>query len=189
MRRIALWPLLLDSNLDALKPAPPMDTVRFESEPPGAEARVSNGQTCRTPCALALPRTLPYNVTFTLNGYLPGAETLEVASIGDDTSSCGRTRWWCELAPAPPPPKPQEGRSARGPPPNRSRKRRKQAAPPAPEPAAPPAAAPRRRRPSAAVALAARRSADARRSQARFVACRRATARWTARSFSARLPI
>ena len=41
-------------SLDALKPAPIMDTVRFESEPPGAEAKTSDGQTCRTPCALAL---------------------------------------------------------------------------------------------------------------------------------------
>src|SRR5512135_3345306 len=53
-------------NLDALKPAPLMDSVRFESEPPGAEAKVSNGQTCRTPCALALPTEGPLTVVFSL---------------------------------------------------------------------------------------------------------------------------
>ena len=64
-------------NLDALKPAPMMDTVRFESEPPGAEAKTSNGQTCRTPCALALPVNSPLTVTFTLNGYQPETESIE----------------------------------------------------------------------------------------------------------------
>src|SRR5664280_2888977 len=64
-------------NLDALKPAPMMDTVRFESEPPGAEAKTSNGQTCRTPCALALPANAPIAVTFTLNGYQPVSENIE----------------------------------------------------------------------------------------------------------------
>jgi len=128
-------------NLDALKPAPPMDTVRFESDPPGAEARVSNGQTCRTPCALALPANATYNVTFTLNGYLPGAETLEVASIGDNTMQLRPNPVVVQLAPAPPPPKPRKAvrkRPAAKPKP----KAAKQAAPPAPKPAAPPAAAP-----------------------------------------------
>ena len=67
-------------NLDALKPAPAMDTVRFESEPPGAEAKTSNGQTCRTPCALALPANAPLTVTFTLNGYQPESENIEPIS-------------------------------------------------------------------------------------------------------------
>lgn len=128
-------------NLDALKPAPPMDTVRFESDPPGAEARVSNGQTCRTPCALALPANATYNVTFTLNGYLPGAETLEVASIGDNTMQLRPNPVVVQLASAPPPPKPRKAvrkRPAAKPKP----KAAKQAAPPAPKPAAPPAAAP-----------------------------------------------
>ena len=58
-------------NLDALKPAPIMDTVRFESTPPGADAKTSNGQTCRTPCALALPTNAPLTVAFSLNGYQP----------------------------------------------------------------------------------------------------------------------
>ena len=67
-------------NLDALKPAPAMDTVRFESDPPGAEAKTSNGQTCTTPCALALPAAGPLTVTFTLAGYQPETQSLDVVS-------------------------------------------------------------------------------------------------------------
>jgi hypothetical protein len=65
-------------NVDGLKPAPQMDTVQFESEPPGAEAKTSTGQTCRTPCSLALPAETPITVTFTLNGYMPEREQIEV---------------------------------------------------------------------------------------------------------------
>ena len=65
-------------NLDGLKPGPSLDTVSLESEPPGAEAKASNGQTCRTPCSLALPVDAASSVTFTLNGYQPETERLEV---------------------------------------------------------------------------------------------------------------
>lgn len=126
-------------NLDALKPAPPMDTVRFESDPPGAEARVSNGQTCRTPCALALPANASYTVTFTLNGYLPGSETLEVASIGDNTMRLRPNPVVVQLAAAPPPPKKKAVRKKRAAKPKP--KVPKQAAPPAPGAPPPPAAA------------------------------------------------
>jgi outer membrane biosynthesis protein TonB len=93
-------------NLDAFKPAPIMDTVRFESVPPGAEAKTSNGQTCRTPCALALPVNSPLTVTFTLNGYQPESETIEpIASTGSPTE-LRPNPVTVELTPAPPPPKP-----------------------------------------------------------------------------------
>src|SRR6478736_1421782 len=59
------------------KSGPFLDTVSLESEPPGAEAKASNGQTCRTPCALALPVDAASSVTFTLNGYQPETERLE----------------------------------------------------------------------------------------------------------------
>jgi hypothetical protein len=63
-------------NLDAFKPAPTMDTVSFETEPAGADVKVSNGQTCKTPCALALPADQPLNVTFSAPGYETASETL-----------------------------------------------------------------------------------------------------------------
>lgn len=75
---LALAACSSSSMNDLFKPAPSMDSVQFESDPPGAEAKVSNGQTCRTPCALALPTEAPLTVTFTLNGYQPETENLEV---------------------------------------------------------------------------------------------------------------
>jgi hypothetical protein len=93
-------------SLDALKPAPVMDTVRFESTPPGAEAKTSNGQTCRTPCALALPTNGPLTVTFSLNGYLPDSETLDLVSLTGSQTQLQPNPVVVELSPAPPPPKP-----------------------------------------------------------------------------------
>jgi len=69
------------SNLDFLKSSPVMDTVRLESEPPGADAKASNGQTCKTPCALALPVDQPMTVTFSLQGYETQTEQLEVVNV------------------------------------------------------------------------------------------------------------
>jgi len=66
------------------KPGPSLDTVSLESEPPGAEAKASNGQTCRTPCALALPVDAASSITFTLTGYQPETERLEaITSTGE----------------------------------------------------------------------------------------------------------
>src|SRR5262245_7973995 len=66
------------ASMDAFKSGPSLDTVSLESEPPGAEAKASNGQTCRTPCALALPVDAASSITFTLKGYQPETERIEV---------------------------------------------------------------------------------------------------------------
>ena len=95
-------------NLNALKPQPILDTVRFESTPPGAEAKTSNGQTCRTPCALALPTESPLTVTFALNGYLPDSENLDPISLTGSETKMDPNPVVVELAPAPPPPKPMK---------------------------------------------------------------------------------
>jgi hypothetical protein len=125
-------------NLDFLKPAPAMDTVQFESEPPGAEAKVSNGQSCRTPCALALQASTGYTVTFTLNGYTPATETLELVAMGDGTNHLRPNPVSVELTPAAPPPKPKKPAA------KKPVAKKPAAAKPAPKPtaAAPPAAAP-----------------------------------------------
>lgn len=91
-------------NLDALKPAPMADTVQFESEPPGADAKTSTGQTCRTPCSLTLNTDAPFSVTFTLNGYLPESEQIEVISDGGSTK-LRPNPVMVELSAAPPVPK------------------------------------------------------------------------------------
>jgi len=89
---------------DLFKPAPSMDTVRFESEPPGADAKTSNGQTCKTPCALALPTAGPLTVTFTLAGYQPASENIEVIENTGSPPSLRPNPVVVELTPAPPPP-------------------------------------------------------------------------------------
>jgi hypothetical protein len=90
-------------NLDALKPAPAMDTVQFESEPPGAEAKTSTGQTCRTPCSLSLPANATMTVTFTLAGYEPATENIEPVAMGTELPALRPNPVSVELTPAPPP--------------------------------------------------------------------------------------
>ena len=51
-------------------------SVQFESEPPGADVRTAQGQTCLTPCSLAVPLA-NQSVTFAMNGYVP--QTVQVA--------------------------------------------------------------------------------------------------------------
>jgi hypothetical protein len=89
-------------NLDALKPAPSTENVQFESEPPGADAKTSIGQACRTPCSLALPDDAPFSVTFTLNGYLPETEQVELISDGPGFSKLRPNPVLVELTAAPP---------------------------------------------------------------------------------------
>lgn len=134
-------------SLDILQGSPTTTTVQIESEPPGAEARTAAGQSCRTPCALAVPAT-DFSVTFTLNGYQP--QTIPVKFSAPDAridSSVGDTARppvvdpnpvYAELQPVP-----QTRRPVR---PQRPRPKSSAATPAAqpapPPPAAAPAAAP-----------------------------------------------
>jgi hypothetical protein len=123
-------------SLNSLKPSPIMDTVRFESEPPGAEAKTSTGQTCRTPCALALPVNSPLTVTFTLNGYLPESQTVEPISVTGSPTQLQPNPVSVELSPAPPGPakpikKPQPAAPKKKTPPKQAAKPAKPPAPPA----------------------------------------------------------
>lgn len=128
-------------SLDALKPAPAVDTVRFESEPPGAEAKVSNGQTCRTPCALALPTELPLSVTFSLTGFETVTETLEPIAETGSAPSLKPNPAIVQLTALPPPPKPVKKKVVR---------KKPVAKKPAPKPAAAPAPAPAAAQPAPA---------------------------------------
>ena len=76
-------------SFGGLKSGPMLDTVSFESEPPGAEAKTSNGQTCRTPCSLALPVEAPLTVTFTLNGYASESERLDMVQATGEAPRFG----------------------------------------------------------------------------------------------------
>jgi hypothetical protein len=52
----------------ANQPPPQHWTLHVKSEPPGAEVRAPQGQSCRTPCELTLPMA-DTSVTFALKGY------------------------------------------------------------------------------------------------------------------------
>lgn len=52
------------------KSPPPLATMQFESNPPGADVRTAQGQTCQTPCALAIPPETQA-VSFAKAGFLP----------------------------------------------------------------------------------------------------------------------
>ena len=93
------------SMLDMLKSAQSTVTVQMESLPPGAEARTSTGQTCKTPCAMAIPVENDFTVTFTLPKYQP--ETVPVQVIRDRSSPASSVvdpnPVYAELQLAPPP--------------------------------------------------------------------------------------
>jgi hypothetical protein len=58
------------------EPSPPVpQTLQFQSVPSGADVRTGAGQTCQTPCSLALA-VEGQSVTFTKNGFLP--QTIQI---------------------------------------------------------------------------------------------------------------
>ena len=130
---------------------PATTTIQFESEPAGAEAKTSTGQTCRTPCAQAIAAN-EFTVTFSLNGYQPQTVPVRISSstepVDPNTGVAPSPRMvpnpvYVELAASPAPPAARR----RAPPPRRQQPvaqqrpapQQQQTAPAAPAPA--PAAA------------------------------------------------
>src|SRR5262245_47430150 len=64
-------------------PASGTAAVRIESEPPGADARTSGGQSCRTPCSLTVSARGDFSVNFSLNGYQPQSISARVVAPDD----------------------------------------------------------------------------------------------------------
>lgn len=63
---------------DMFKSSPPQpEVLPFQSVPAGATVQTAQGQTCSTPCSLALPVT-PQAVSFSLAGYVPQTIQLTV---------------------------------------------------------------------------------------------------------------
>jgi hypothetical protein len=123
-------------NLDVLKPKPPVEAVRFESVPPGAQVKLPKGQTCMTPCASPLASNGNYTVEFTLNGYQPASATIAPMSMGDGTTQLRPNPVTAQLTPVQPPKKKMRHRRT-------VRKKKttpKPASKPAPKPAPKPAA-------------------------------------------------
>lgn len=96
------------------KSVPSATTMQFESEPAGAEARTSSGQSCRTPCSLAVSAS-EFTVSFALPGYQPQTVPVKVVASTETNpeGEVGAPRLvpnpvFVELAPAgaPPPRRP-----------------------------------------------------------------------------------
>lgn len=69
---------------EMFKSAPPTVTIQLESQPAGAEARTSGGQTCQTPCSLSVPAEGDFNVTFSLPKYAPETVPVQVVRQQQD---------------------------------------------------------------------------------------------------------
>jgi hypothetical protein len=63
------------SDLSSNSSSDHLQALNFESDPPGAEVRTIQGQTCITPCALTVP-SQEQPVTVSRNGYVP--QTVQV---------------------------------------------------------------------------------------------------------------
>jgi hypothetical protein len=111
------------SGSDALKSATPTTTLQFESEPAGAEVKTSTGQTCKTPCALAVPAT-DLMATYALKGFKSATVPVKLVPPADTrTDSEGATApalptfspspVYAELEKAGPPPRQAQRRPAR----------------------------------------------------------------------------
>ena len=88
-------------SFDLFKSSPATEVLRIESEPPGADARTSQGQTCRTPCELNVPTTSEVAVTVAMNGYQ--SQTLPVrVDGGGGESRLQPNPLYVELQPAAP---------------------------------------------------------------------------------------
>ncbi len=69
------WMPSMPDWMSSAPAAPQLQTLRFESDPPGADIRTIQGQTCFTPCALAVPSE-NQPITITKAGYV--AQTIQV---------------------------------------------------------------------------------------------------------------
>ena len=98
-------------------------SLMIESDPPGADAKLSLGPSCRTPCMIPVPADRPFTVNYSLNGYLPqvvqvgprgGADVnVDVASgvseSGASAPELAPNPVYAQLQPAAPPPPARRG--------------------------------------------------------------------------------
>src|SRR5690349_14533752 len=98
-------------SFDSFKSTPPTVQVALESLPSGAEARASNGQTCKTPCSVNVPAgEAGFSVTFTMNKFQPATVPVTVLYTPGDLTTAASTTIdpnpvVAELKPVGPPPK------------------------------------------------------------------------------------
>jgi hypothetical protein len=94
--------------MDFLKSTPPSATVRLESQPPGADAKTSLGPGCKTPCAVSVPFTESFSVSYTLDKFQPQTVAVSMAQTGGEfgsgvTVTSDPNPVFAELQPAIPP--------------------------------------------------------------------------------------
>jgi len=81
-------------STDYFKSAPPTLQVQIESNPPGADARTSLGQNCKTPCSVTLP--VPdsggFTVSYTMPRFQPATVPVQVIRIPGEFFSAGTTK-------------------------------------------------------------------------------------------------
>jgi hypothetical protein len=99
-------------SMDYFKSAPPTMQVQIESTPPGADARTSLGQSCKTPCSVALP--VPdsggFTVSYAMPRFQPANVPVQVVQVPGDLLTPGTAKTdpnpvVAELQPAGPPPR------------------------------------------------------------------------------------
>jgi hypothetical protein len=77
-------------NLDFMKSAPQAETLAIESEPPGAEAKTSLGQSCLTPCQFSVQPGSEFSVMLALKGYQ--SQTVSVRPEAEGATAPPRLR-------------------------------------------------------------------------------------------------
>jgi hypothetical protein len=99
-------------SMDYFKSAPPTMQVQIESNPPGADARTSLGQSCKTPCSVALPvpDSGSFTVSYDMPRFQPANVPVQVVKVPGDLFTSGTAKTdpnpvVAELQPAGPPPK------------------------------------------------------------------------------------
>jgi len=92
-------------SFDMFAPKPTSAMLSIESDPPGAEARTSLGNVCRTPCTQQVPLSGDITINYALNGYVP--MTMTVRTTGADSGAqLDPNPVFAEMKPVGPPPKP-----------------------------------------------------------------------------------
>jgi PEGA domain len=75
-------------SLDFTGSVPQVESLAIESEPPGAEAKSTLGESCRTPCQLSVKPGSEFSVTLELSGYQP--QTVSVRPEAQGASAAPR---------------------------------------------------------------------------------------------------
>jgi PEGA domain len=76
-------------SMDFFSSKPSTASLSIESNPPGADAKLSTGGTCRTPCSLSVGLGSEFTVTVSLTGYGPETRTVKPVPPEANAGSSG----------------------------------------------------------------------------------------------------